>query len=288
VPINRRVIVNSAGAPQSLIRNLRAADIAAAFALSCHAGWNQTREDWRMLIDLFPEDCFGIESGGELAATTTAISFGQQLAWIGMVLTRPDCQRRGLARRLVVHALSHAEAKGIKTVKLDATEQGQKLYEGLGFRPEQEIDRFSRLSGAGPRLNRGLNQASDSNLAQMLSLDEQACGVNRANLLERLANLGTCFLNEDGHLLCRPGARAFYLGPCAARSTESARALVTAGLSMGDGLCFWDILSSNTAALLLAEELGFRLERRLMRMSEGAQLEGASSLNFGIAGFELG
>ncbi len=55
-----------------------------------------------------------------------------------------------------------------------------------------------------------------------------------------------------------------------------------------EGLCFWDILSSNTAALSLAQELGFRLERRLMRMSQGAQLERVSALNFGIAGFELG
>ncbi len=282
--INSLVIINSAGARESPIRNLLTSDVAAAFALSCQAGWNQTEEDWRMLIDLFPEDCFGIESGGELVATTTGISFGQQLAWIGMVLTRPDYQRRGLARKLVAHALSHAQAKGIKTVKLDATEQGQKLYESLGFHPEQEISRFSRHSAVGSLMN----HANYSNQAQVLSLDQQACGVNRTNLLQRLASLGTCFLTENGYLFCRPGARAFYLGPCAARSTESARALVAAGLSMGDGLCFWDILSSNTAALALAQELGFRLERRLMRMSQGAQLAGVPVLNFGIAGFELG
>ncbi len=168
--INRRVIINSAGPRESPIRNLLASDIAAVFALSWHAGWNQTEEDWRMLIDLFPEDCFCIESGGDVVATTTAICFGQQLAWIGMVLTRPDYQRRGLARRLLVHALSHAQEKGVRTVKLDATEQGHKLYESLGFLPEQEVGRFSRLSAAGPRLNPGLNQANDSTVAQMLSL----------------------------------------------------------------------------------------------------------------------
>lgn len=284
MPINRAVIINSAGAGEPLLRNLCVSDIAAAFGLSWQAGWNQTKEDWRMLIELFQEGCFGVESGGELVATTTVVSFGQQLAWIGMVLTRPDHQRRGFARKLVAHALSHAQEKGIRTVKLDATEQGQKLYDSLGFRPEQEVCRFSRLAEAGPQLN----VANDSNLAQMHSLDRQACGVDRANLLHSLASRGTCFLNEHGHLFCRPGARAFYLGPCAARSKECARDLITAGLSMSDGLCYWDILSSNTTALLLAQELGFRLERRLMRMSEGAQLEGDAALNFGIAGFELG
>ena len=39
-----------------ILRTLRAEDIPAAFQLSAQAGWNQTEEDWRTLLELAPED----------------------------------------------------------------------------------------------------------------------------------------------------------------------------------------------------------------------------------------
>ena len=126
------------------LRRLRAEDIRPAAQLSAQAGWNQTEEDWRTLLDLSPEGCLAIEVDGHLAATTTLLCYGRRLAWIGMVLTKAQYQRRGLARRLLAHGLEIADKMGIATIKLDATDQGQPLYERLGFRNEQEIERWSR------------------------------------------------------------------------------------------------------------------------------------------------
>ncbi len=47
-----------------VLRKLRASDIPAAAQLSAEAGWNQTEEDWRLLIDLAPEGCLAIEVEG--------------------------------------------------------------------------------------------------------------------------------------------------------------------------------------------------------------------------------
>ncbi|MGH9612936.1 MAG: GNAT family N-acetyltransferase, partial [Bryobacteraceae bacterium] len=130
-----------------MIRSLTAADIPQALELSSIAGWNQTAEDWLMLINLAPESCFAFECDGEIAATTTLICYERRLAWIGMVLTRPPYRRRGFAHALVTHALETADRGGIETVKLDATDQGQPLYESLGFIAEQEVERWSGNGG---------------------------------------------------------------------------------------------------------------------------------------------
>src|ERR1700735_5353962 len=126
------------------LRRLSAEDIAAAAQLSAQAGWNQTEDDWRTLLELSPQGCLAIEVDGHLAATTTLLCYGRRLAWIGMVLTKAEYQRRGFARRLLAHALENGDTMGIATIKLDATDQGEPLYESLGFRSEQEIERWSR------------------------------------------------------------------------------------------------------------------------------------------------
>ena len=112
-----------------VMRKLEPSDIPAALELSAQAGWNQTAEDWRTLVDLSVKGCLGIEVDGELASTTTLLCYGTRLAWIGMVLTRTRYRGRGFARRLLMQALRLADEMHIETVKLDATEQGQPLYE---------------------------------------------------------------------------------------------------------------------------------------------------------------
>src|SRR5438874_2176206 len=106
------------------LRLLNSSDLAAALELSTATGWNQTVEDWAMLIELAPKGCFGIEADGQLVSTTTLVLYGQRLAWIGMVLTNAEYRARGFARRLLSAALDRADSVGVETVKLDATDQG--------------------------------------------------------------------------------------------------------------------------------------------------------------------
>jgi hypothetical protein len=63
------------------VRTLSPADIPAAMRIKEAAGWNQTGTDWRNLLRLAPDTCFGIECEGRLAATTTAVCYERKLAW---------------------------------------------------------------------------------------------------------------------------------------------------------------------------------------------------------------
>jgi GNAT superfamily N-acetyltransferase len=266
------------------IRMLQACDIPAAVELSTTAGWNQTAEDWLMLTHLEPEGCFALECEGRLAATTTIICYGRQLAWIGMVLTHPDFQRRGFARRLVESALTLAEARRMETVKLDATEQGCRLYESLGFRAEQEIQRWSGCSAVSLPIETG----ECFSWKAIEDIDLEAFGANRLPLLKMLARRTQPSCHSAGFLFWRRGSRASYIGPCVARTPEAAKALLETCLAGGEGRWFWDLLQSNVDAVSLATDAGFRLERNLVRMVRGAQAQGKDEMIYAAAGFELG
>jgi GNAT superfamily N-acetyltransferase len=266
------------------LRVLKLEDLAAAVGLSSVAGWNQTAEDWRMLMNLAPDSCFGIEVGGQLVSTTTLICYGRSLAWIGMVLTKPEHRGRGYARRLVAHALEYADALGIATVKLDATDQGHRLYEDLGFHDEQPIERWSRAGASATTV-----APDPSHVTAYAELDRNASGADRSRMLERLAARSQVYTESDAYLLTRAGRVATYLGPCAASDPEAACALITKVVNAMPGSGWsWDLLPKNQDALALASALGFNPQRQLTRMARGKVLQGRDDMVYAIAGFELG
>jgi GNAT superfamily N-acetyltransferase len=269
-----------------ILRELKPGDIPAAMELSAQAGWNQTEEDWRMLIDLAPRGCLAIEVGGELASTATLFCYGQRLAWIGMVLTRISYRGRGFARRLLTHTLSLADELGIESVKLDATEEGKQLYEKLGFRSEQAVERWER-SATVATLSKPIGHTHL--LEDWFAADFSAFGAERSELLLRLAHRNPPITVRGSYLLTRPGRRTRHLGPCVASDPGTARTLLECALQSPSARpSSWDILPENRNAVALAHDLGFAPKRHLMRMFRGKALRGDESAIYAIAGFELG
>ena len=276
---------------EPVLRNLRIGDIPGALELSTEAGWNQTAEDWRTLIELAPQGCLAIEVNGEIASTATLFSYGCQLAWIGMVLTRKAFQGQGFARRLLNAALTRADNLGIKTVKLDATDQGQPLYEKLSFRAEQPIERWQKsVDGSSTRESSCTSPTCTSpKPEEWLARDEFTFGLDRTGLLRRLAQRNPPLTIDSSYLLSRPGRLTRYLGPCVAKSPEIARTLLDQALQTpGRNGWSWDLLPENAAAVALARELAFSPKRRLLRMVRGKELRARESHIYAIAGFELG
>ena len=243
-----------------MYRTLQIEDVDAALRLSNAAGWNQTAADWQRMLLLEPDGCFAIDCEGRLAATATCIRYGEDIAWIGMVLTDPPFQRRGFARTLVKAALKHAS--GVRSVMLDASDEGRPLYLSLGFRDDQPVERWHREAPAG----------------RALPLDREAFGADRSHVLRALST---------GN--CRPGTRARYLGPCIAPDAEIARFIIANCLATATSEpWFWDLLPRNVLAVNLARELGFTPVRRLTRMIFGEAPQRRDEWVYAIAGFEFG
>jgi len=274
--------------PGTVLRRLVASDIPAAMGLSEEAGWNQTGEDWRTLIDLAPQGCLAIEVDGELAATTTLLCYGRRLAWIGMVLTRVSNRGQGLARRLLTQALNQADEMRIETVKLDATDQGRPLYEKMGFRFEQVVERWSRPASSN---DSGTMPPGDALPAENWRMaDRQSFGADRSELLERLSQRGQPSVFIGGsYLLTRPGRQTGYLGPSVCDTPATARALLARALQAGESQGWsWDLLPKNVDAAAIARDLAFTPTRHLHRMVRGKELRAREEMIYAIAGFELG
>ena len=270
-----------------ILRRLWAGDIPAALELSTEADWNQTAEDWQLLIDLAPESCLAIETEGELASTATLLCYGQRLAWVGMVLTRIAYRGRGYASRLLLETLRLADQLRVETVKLDATDQGQPLYEKLGFRSEQPVERWSRPASAYIPIQ---PQSHDSTHADSWqSADRRAFGVDRSRLLGRLARRNPPIADGQSYLLTRAGRVTSYLGPSGADAPKTALNMIERALqSPSTGGWSWDLLLENADAVALARYLGFVPKRHLLRMVRGKDLRAEDASIYAIAGFELG
>ena len=272
------------------LRLMTTDDLAVATELSTAAGWNQTAEDWQMLIGIEPQNCLAIEADGRLVSTTTLLCYSQRLAWIGMVLTSANYRGRGFARRLLAAALDRVDSLGVDTVKLDATEQGRPLYETFGFQAEQAVERWSRSVSAQAYPLESKRPSHFSSLwPHLRALDLQGFGTDRSNLLQALAPRSTLELASNAFLFSRPGRTTQYLGPCIADDPAGAREIIIRVVKASVHTNWsWDLLPANKEAVALASELGFTRERCLTRMTRGKPLRGRDGMVFAIAGLELG
>jgi GNAT superfamily N-acetyltransferase len=286
------------------MRTLTPSDVPSAIELSTAANWNQTPEDWLRVAHLSAKGCKCIEDAGRIVATTTLLPYGTHLAWIGMVLTRPEYRRQGLARRLMEDAILSAERDGIRTLKLDATDEGRPLYESLGFVVEKIVERWgireniaTRGKNTDTEGRASTNCSGDANLPNdLIALDTAAFGVSRRGLLELLSKVGRCSMTPHGYVLSRPGITARYLGPCVADSESEASLLIDSHLNSNPDWqagaeardWYWDLFPANSGAVRCAKKFGFTHRRTLWRMRRGQVIGNNDAMVYAIAGFELG
>lgn len=272
-------------AQDTSIRLLQYTDVDQAMGLTCAAGWNQLPADWHRLLSLEPEGCFVLEANGKIASSTTAICYGKELAWIGMVLTAPEFRRRGFAEQLMERALRFVDSRGVATVRLDATESGIHLYRKLGFADECEIQRWRRPPGPVPHSD-GLTYHPNA------EYDWERFGADRQALLARLATQGAASLPSKSYAMGRNGFSSAYFGPCVAGSPDDVRILLRWFLSSHpQESVLWDLFPENKDAVAIAEEFGFVPARRLVRMRRSRTYSSIAASHpdiFAIAGFELG
>lgn len=288
---------SSAADAAAHIRRLSAADAAAAASLSASVGWNQDEADWRRLIALHPEGAFGAWHGAELVGTATLVSYGDRLAWLGMVIVAREERGRGLGGRLVDAALASRPVAEGAVVGLDATEFGEPVYLRRGLQTVAFIDRWTGVivpdgAAAGEVT---IRRARSADLEDLAVFDRSATGVDRSRLLERL-------LGEDSAVVMaaaaaggfqafgavRSGRTQSHIGPLVVREQALLAPVVSAlAEHTSGGPVYLDAVRLPQRTQLLAS-LGLSVSRRLIRMTRPAVSVMGGEQVVAAMGFEWG
>ena len=286
------------------IRPLTAQDLPGALALSASAHWNQCEADWRMLLVLgqgWGVDAAALDGREQLAASIVILPYGNDFAWVSMVLVLPEFQRRGFAQQLLRHALGMLASRGMAGL-LDATPAGHAVYLQEGFRDTWGFARYrrERRDADGPvparRSRPATRSVCNDDWPAIEAIDAPAFGASRMPLLHALAQrlpAAARVVEEGGRVrgfaFGRPGREATQIGPLVAADADTATALIADVLREVHADVYVDLLDSRRDMLPWLEAQGFALQRPFTRMVHGAaSAPGDPTSIVLVAGPELG
>ena len=259
-----------------ILRPMQLSDIGDAMILSNAEGWNQTVKDWKLLIENPENVCMVAEYDNKVIGTTTAINYSNQVAWIGMVLVGKEYRGQGISKSLLTDVFKKLES--CKSIKLDATPAGQKVYKKFGFTDEYPIARMTNES------MKDLPTDEDNEILQepihlkhiqeIIALDEIIFGANRMQLIKMLIkeyHAKAWLLKRDsnitGFALGRAGNKYYQIGPVVASNITDAKNLITkalADLIMQPVVV--DVLCDKEELIAWLNSIGFIKQRHFIRM----------------------
>ncbi|SEJ41284.1 Ribosomal protein S18 acetylase RimI [Cyclobacterium xiamenense] len=280
------------------IRPMGLEDLDRAMALKNAEGWNQTRKDWQFFLDQNPALCQVAVVNGKTVGTVTAIAYQNRLAWIGMMLVDREHRRKGISRKLMHELLNRLS--GMETIKLDATPEGQLVYESMGFIKEYTLWRYVRNPGVSEQsgeIPADVFPLSRDELPLLTNLDAAVFGAKREHLLRYLLDEfpgGAWMRKQDrrinGMVICRHGSRYIQLGPLVAETDADAKCLVRTALRrFSDRPLVLDVAADKNEFRRWLEAQGFEQRRPLIRMYYRRNTHaGVPDKYYLIAGPELG
>lgn len=270
-------------------RPLREADLQRAAALSALAGWNQVEADWRQFLRHGQVQVLDDDDPACLAATAAVLPFGPALAWISMVLVRPDHRRQGIATRLMGWAIAAAGTD--RVLALDATAAGRAVYARLGFTDAVTFTRW-RLDGLPDAPAGAVRPVEEDDWPAILATDHAVFGAGRMPLLRafgaRLPQAAWASPDGDGFVLGRDGRLAAQLGPLCARSETLALSLIAAARSALGTPVLIDLADACTLIASALAAAGAQPLRRFTRMVRGGRLPGDPAGLLVVGGPEFG
>jgi GNAT superfamily N-acetyltransferase len=279
------------------LRQMTPNDGARGAALVKKIGWSQTAAIWEQTIGWSGDGSFCLATDDELLATIIVIPYGAELAWIGMVVTHPDYQRQGLARRMMDIGLEFTQKRGIQTVMLDASQMGYPLYVKLGFQSLYKIEVFEgigTISGNGAGAARVTRELTEADIPGIVEIDTRLFGIARAQMIHDLAVSGRGWVmgepgNIQGYLVTKPSSQSISIGPWYHPDPEGAEALLESAIAATpDAILKVHTPETNMDAKAIINRHGLQYNRFVTRMILGGKVPGQMAEQYSVAALATG
>lgn len=239
------------------------ADLPEFFELARQEGWICDPWEFEFLLREAVDGCCAIHLNGTLAACVTAIGYGEQ-GWIGNLIVSRSLRGQGFGRLLMREALDVLESGGLDAIWLTASPLGAPLYESLGFRVVDAIQRR-----VGDSLGRDGSHGAAVEMEELCTLDASGWGSCRRSLLAEKVRLGTVFRQQDAYLVAQTAPSGHQIGP-GGGNPEQALDLLQQARAIGEGhKVFLDTPAGNVRMAQILERSGFQVRGEALLMCRG-------------------
>jgi GNAT superfamily N-acetyltransferase len=265
----------------------------AVISLMRKIGWNHPLEQTRQNIAWGGKGSFCLAFDERIVGTAIALKYSERLAWIGLVISDPEYQRRGFARRLMNHAMQHLQS--VESIMLDASTLGFPLYDKMGF---QSLYKINVYAGTPQRFapSAAIRPMTTSDLSTVINMDCEIMGLPRPQVLNWLFENSKPYVMTvgdkiTGYAFARVQIDGLRIVAWNAEDSATAEALFQFGSSLAaeGGYGFQaSIPELNKAASAIAERHGLTIDRTVTRMVYGKEPPGHMSEQYGIIAFMTG
>jgi GNAT superfamily N-acetyltransferase len=233
--MNDDLRLRSAGAA-AMLRSMHAGDLAVMHQLARQMSWPHRREDCAQLLGL-GAGTVALDATGTTIGGGMRWAFGADVGTMGMVMVAREQQGKGIGRALMKALIAES---GPRALMLNATAEGLRLYERLGFGPVSLVRQHQaqRIGGTllPPAPVAALRRAVPADHASLCRLDAAVFGADRIELIGQLLADGETWLIERadrpcGFVVLRAFGHGMMIGPVLAPSEDEAIALVAAAVS---------------------------------------------------------
>jgi len=258
-----------------IVRPMQPGDIVRGMNLSNAEGWNQTEEDWKLLVQNPQNICLLAECNQKIIGTTTAMNYANQVAWIGMVLVDKEYRGQGVSKLLLTSILKKLES--FASIKLDATPVGQQVYKKFDFENEYLISRLvtgsmKNLSFKDDTVFAESIQLKD--IEEVIAFDEHVFGTNRRplikSLIQRYPHKAWLLKRNNsiaGFALGREGNKYHQVGPVVGSTINDVQILIRKALKkLNNQPVVVDVLCDKEDLINWLTSIGFTMQRHFVRM----------------------
>lgn len=248
------------------VERLRKEQIGDIVALSSYIGWDYNIEEIEAVFN--SGIVYGVwNERKELIASAAIILYGEALASIGMVIVHPDYKGRGIGKMTTNSCMNSVSAQ--TPCMLIATDEGEFLYEKLGFRAVSYVSKYIcnsyNVNDYCIENEDYIMNYQECDLEELIKLDEYAFGTNRKEFLtKRIMQSEQCIVVKDeeqsvlGYGLSIQTPENKIIGPIVAKNDEMAMKIVHALVRGHNGKLRMDVPEGKNDFMKELEIAGFK------------------------------